>query len=97
MLDLVYEEPMCILVVVPSVDTRYSERPAASALSGGTFYLVKWTGYPYAQATWEPEAHLANCTKALERFEKRQTRSRYPTHEDMLAEERMQAMSSHEW
>ena len=23
MLDLVYEEPMCILVVVPSVDTRY--------------------------------------------------------------------------
>eukprot|EP01050_Picozoa_sp_SAG11_P047344 SAG11_NODE_24745_length_368_cov_2.208178_1_plen_46_part_10 len=29
-----------------------------------TFYLVKWTGYSFEDSTWEPEAHLANCTKA---------------------------------
>ena len=83
----------------PDEDREYEVEQvlAKRRMSGGTFYLVKWTGYPYAEATWEPEAHLANCTKALEQFEKRQTRSRYPTHEDLLAEEQMQAMSSHEW
>ena len=52
-----------------------------------TFYLVKWTGYSFEDSTWEPEAHLANCTKALKELERRSTHARYPTHEDMMADQ----------
>jgi hypothetical protein len=34
-------------------------------------YLVLWRGYPEWEATWEPEAHLENASKAIEEYEKR--------------------------
>ena len=33
-------------------------------------YLVKWEGYPYYEASWEPLSHLSNCAKLINRFEK---------------------------
>jgi transposase InsO family protein len=38
--------------------------------SNGRFeYLVKWVGYPYHQATWEPLEHLKHCENLLEDYE----------------------------
>jgi len=54
---------------------------------GRTFYLVKWHGYQYDDSTWEPDTHLANSTRAIEEFERRSHQARYPTHEDLLADE----------
>ena len=54
---------------------------------GRTFYLVKWHGYQYDDSTWEPDTHLANSTRAVEEFEMRSHHARYPTHEDLLADE----------
>ena len=54
---------------------------------GDTFYLVKWTGYLYEDSTWEPETHLANSTRLMREFEHRSAHARYPTHEDLLADE----------
>ena len=54
---------------------------------GRTFYLVKWQGYQYEDSTWEPDTHLANSTRAIEDYERRSHQARYPTHEDLLADE----------
>lgn len=34
-------------------------------------YLVKWSGYPYEECTWEPKANLTNCQKILQRFHRK--------------------------
>ncbi|KAL1920728.1 uncharacterized protein VTP21DRAFT_11363 [Calcarisporiella thermophila] len=34
-------------------------------------YLVKWTGYPRHDATWEPEKHLTNASGAIQDYEDR--------------------------
>ena len=31
-------------------------------------YLVKWTGYPLEEVTWEPEANLKNSEELLKDF-----------------------------
>ena len=62
-------------------------------IHGDTFYLVKWQGYPSDDSTWEPEAHLANSTKLLERFEDRTSQARYPTDEDLLADSMIEQTS----
>ena len=33
-------------------------------------YLVKWTGYPREEATWEPEGNLANAEELIQEFHK---------------------------
>eukprot|EP01050_Picozoa_sp_SAG11_P035724 SAG11_NODE_13238_length_663_cov_9.620567_1_plen_107_part_00 len=75
----------------PNDQTEYEvEQILATRRNGDrdeTFYLVKWTGYSFEDSTWEPEAHLANCTEALKEFERRSTHARYPTHEDMMADQ----------
>ncbi len=37
-------------------------------VKGKLYYLVKWKGYPFYNATWEPEANLTNCHEALQKF-----------------------------
>jgi hypothetical protein len=32
-------------------------------------YLVKWTGYPLHDATWEPTNHLGNADRKIKEFE----------------------------
>lgn len=32
-------------------------------------YLVKWVGYPFEQATWEPRAHLDNAAELIAQYE----------------------------
>ena len=47
------------------------ERILATRLTAaGRVYLVKWFGYPVAEATWEHERGL-DCEDALERFRQR--------------------------
>ena len=35
-------------------------------------YLIKWTGYPLHDATWEPVENLANALEKLKEFESSQ-------------------------
>ena len=37
-----------------------------------TQYLIKWTGYPLHDATWEPVENLANALEKLKEFESSQ-------------------------
>ena len=37
---------------------------------GSTEYLVKWTGYPHEENTWEPAQHLDHAAEAIADFEK---------------------------
>ncbi len=32
-------------------------------------YLVKWKGFPYYEASWEPSSHLENCGNLIIQFE----------------------------
>ena len=34
-------------------------------------YLVKWKGYPLAERTWEPAAHLTHAKEALAEFQRK--------------------------
>jgi hypothetical protein len=43
---------------------------ATKLTAAGRIYLVKWFGYPVAEATWRHESHL-DCEEALESFRKR--------------------------
>lgn len=36
----------------------------------GLWFLVKWTGYPATESTWEPESNLTNCREVLMRYKK---------------------------
>ena len=36
-------------------------------------YLVKWVGYPEHDASWEPEANLANATEILLQYKSSRT------------------------
>jgi transposase InsO family protein len=40
-------------------------------IQGKERYLVKWSGYPYEECTWEPKANLTNCQKILQRFHRK--------------------------
>jgi transposase InsO family protein len=40
-------------------------------IHGKERYLVKWSGYPYEECTWEPKANLTNCQKILQRFHRK--------------------------
>ena len=40
-------------------------------IQGKEQYLVKWSGYPYEECTWEPKANLTNCQKILQRFHRK--------------------------
>ena len=74
----------------PNEDQEFEvERILAARASAddGTFYLVKWSGYIYEDSTWEPAAHLANSTSKIREFEQRSQQARYPTHEDLLADD----------
>jgi len=33
------------------------------------FYLVKWTGYPDSQNTWEPVSNLSNVRDMIRTFD----------------------------
>ena len=37
----------------------------------GQKYFVKWKGYPDSDNTWEPKAHLTNCSKLLRQFHRK--------------------------
>ena len=37
---------------------------------GKVQYLVKWTGYPVSQSTWEPESHLENAKELIQDYKK---------------------------
>jgi len=37
-------------------------------IKGKLYYLVKWKGHPFYNATWEPEASLTNCHEVLQKF-----------------------------
>jgi ''chromo'' (CHRromatin Organisation MOdifier) domain./Integrase core domain. len=44
-------------------------------LNGKTQYLVKWTGYPLHDATWEPANNLKNSQEKVKEFESMRTSS----------------------
>ena len=46
------------------LDSRLKKRGHNTALE----YLVKWTGYPLEEATWEPEINLKNSEELLKEF-----------------------------
>jgi hypothetical protein len=71
--DYEYEEIRDNTLRPPPPDTRNPnvyrvERILATKLTAaGRIYLIKWFGYPVAEATWEHERGL-NCEDALARF-----------------------------
>jgi hypothetical protein len=40
-------------------------------IQGKERYLVKWSGYPYEECTWEPTADLTNYQKILKKFHRK--------------------------
>jgi len=40
-------------------------------IQGKERYLVKWSGYPYEECTWEPTTNLTNCQKLLKKFHRK--------------------------
>ncbi|KAJ1545872.1 hypothetical protein HK096_005848, partial [Nowakowskiella sp. JEL0078] len=42
-------------------------------VKGEEMYLIKWSGYPKNEATWENSKNLENAKKAIEDFKKKQT------------------------
>lgn len=45
---------------------------ASKSVKSKKMYLVKWSGYPIEEATWEPAANLKNAKRILEAFSKEQ-------------------------
>jgi hypothetical protein len=59
-------------VTIP--DTEEQEYEVETILDKRTIrgkqqYLVKWTGYPLHDATWEPAHHLKNAQQKVKEFE----------------------------
>jgi hypothetical protein len=52
------------------------ERGEGSSLQ----YLVKWKGFPDNQATWEPAAHLTNCSDLMRAFKIHKARQQRSSH-----------------
>lgn len=42
-----------------------SEAEGGADAPGGWMYLVKWSGYPASQSTWEPAAGLVNAKRMV--------------------------------
>ena len=45
-------------------------------VAGNLVYLIKWKGQDESQNTWEPEAHLTNCSELLAGFRERRRNAR---------------------
>jgi hypothetical protein len=43
---------------------------AVKTVKGGKMYLVKWSGYPIEEATWEPASNLQNAILLLSAFQR---------------------------
>jgi hypothetical protein len=60
----------------------------AAKFDGKKYYLVKWVGWPSEYNSWEPEEHLENARKSVQKYEKsvkprrRQKRKRADTCSD---------------
>lgn len=39
-------------------------------INKGTWYLVKWEGYPYSESTWEREEELESCRELVDNYER---------------------------
>ncbi|CAJ0960306.1 unnamed protein product, partial [Mesorhabditis belari] len=50
--------------------------------SGKVEYLLKWQGYPLAEATWEPEDNVS-CAELIKEFEKEKLMSKIPLVKDV--------------
>lgn len=46
------------------VDTIAATKPGGDDV----FFLVKWAGWPWEEATWEPLSNLTHCERALQAF-----------------------------
>jgi hypothetical protein len=58
-------------IMVPSASQEYEveEILQQAEISGVTYYLVKWRGYPHDDDSWEPEGNLTHASDALRKFE----------------------------
>jgi hypothetical protein len=53
-----------------SIEYQVENIIAKKIEDGETYYLVKWTGYPMSDATWEPEKNVDHLKHMLKNFAK---------------------------